>query len=566
MIFSAPSWVPEIPIEIPDSIPVGEFALQGNANLPPQCGGKHPFVDSITGKSYTSKTLVKRVDNLSRALAQELKWSPNEGAPEDKVVAVYSWNTLDFFVVCWAVHRLNGIILPVHPFSIVPEIVAHMKRANCKVVFTDQSLIANALEAAKELNLPNDNIYTMALPEGYLQNGDPIDQFTSVEELLVEGENSEKLEPLKWEKGQAKTQIAYYCATSGTSGKQKLAKITHYNFISNVLQAAMFESHAKSGRSEIATGAIPFTHGYGLCLGHLTVYRGDSLIVIPRFDMQLMLKIIPQYKIERLWLVPPILAAFAANPFLLDLYDISSVQSIVTGAAALDKTLAGKLVALQPHWKFIHAYGLTETGVIATFTSAHDVWHGSSGSLIPQFQIRLVKEDGTDAEGLDVPGEVHFNSPSVFAGYLGDDESNKNTFDEKGWLKSGDIGVFRMNEQSGNAHLFILDRIKDLIKVKGEQVVPRDIESVLLTHPAITDCAVIGVPDEMSGERAKAYIVRSKTEMTDLDEDDLADHVDEYVQGKLHESHWLHDRIEVLEKLPKSESGKVLKRELRKLN
>jgi hypothetical protein len=119
----------------------------------------------------------------------------------------------------------------------------------------------------------------------------------------------------------------------------------------------MFESYAKSGRTEIATGAIPFTHGYGLALGHLTVYRGDSLIVIPRFDMQLMLKIIPQYRIERLWLVPPILAAFAANPFLLNLYDISSVQSIVTGAAALDRTLAGKLHDLQPHWKFIHAYG-----------------------------------------------------------------------------------------------------------------------------------------------------------------------------------------------------------------
>ncbi|KAL4869853.1 hypothetical protein BDV12DRAFT_208180 [Aspergillus spectabilis] len=565
MIFSSPSWVPDIPCEIPDSITVGQFALQGNASLPPQSGGKHPFVDAITGKSYSSKTLVERVEVLSRSLAQEFGWSPNEGAPEDKVVGIYSWNTLDFFVLCWAVHRLNGICLPIHPFSIVPEIVEHMKKANCKVVFTCQSLVANTLEAANELSLPHDKIYTMALPEGYLQNAEPIDQFTSVEELISEGESLETLPPLKWEKGRAKTQVAYYCATSGTSGKQKLAKITHYNFISNVLQASMFESYAKSGRTEVATGAIPFTHGYGLALGHLTVYRGDSLIVIPRFDMQLMLRIIPQYRIERLWLVPPILAALAANPFLLNLYDISSVQSIVTGAAALDRTLAGKLHDLQPHWKFIHAYGLTETGVIATFTSAHDVWHGSSGSLIPRFQIRLVKADGSDAEGVNEPGEVHFNSPSVFAGYLGDDESNKHTFDEKGWLRSGDIGEFRMSPK-GNAHLFILDRIKDLIKVKGEQVTPRSIESTLLTHPAITDCAVIGIPDELCGERAKAYIVRSKTEMSDLDEEDLADHVDEYVQERLHESHWLHDRIVVVEALPKSESGKVLKRVLRGWN
>jgi acyl-CoA synthetase (AMP-forming)/AMP-acid ligase II len=205
---------------------------------------------------------------------------------------------------------------------------------------------------------------------------------------------------------------------------------------------------------------------------------------------------------------------------------------------------------------------------------------------MPQFGIRLVKPNGEDVEGLDEPGEVHFISPSIFAGYLGDDESNKNTFDDKGWLKSGDVGVFR-KAPSGNEHLFILDRIKDMIKVKvshpllrfhpprittnshceqGDQVVPRDIESVLLSHPAIVDAAVIGVPDELSGERAKAYIVRSATEMADMDEEDLADHIDEYVQDKLHESHWLHDRIEFMAKLPKSESGKVLKKDLRALN
>ncbi|KAL4915860.1 hypothetical protein BDW62DRAFT_203312 [Aspergillus aurantiobrunneus] len=565
MVHSSPSWVPQIPCEIPDTTTVGQFALDGNASLPPQCGGKPPFVDGITGKSYSSKTLSERVEWLSRSLARELGWSPNEGAPEDKVVAIYSWNTLDFFVLCWAVHRLNGICLALHPFSIVPEVVAHITTAKCKIIFTCQSLVANSLEAARKLAIPQDRIYTMGLPEGYLQNPEPIDQFKSVDQFIAEGATMDKLPALQWEKGRAKTQVAYYCATSGTSGKQKLAKITHYNFIANVLQACMHESYAKSGRNEIAVAAIPLTHGYGLALGHIMVYRGDSFIIIPRFDMQLMLKTVSQYRVERLYVVPPILAALAANPFLLDLYDISSIKSTVTGAAALDRKVAAKLHELRPSWKINHAYGLTETGVISTLTSAHDVWHGSSGSLVPQFEIRLVKPDGTDAEGLDEPGEVHFNSPSVFAGYLGDDESNKNTFDDKGWLKSGDIGVFR-KAPSGNAHLFILDRIKDMIKVKGEQVLPRDIESVLLTHPAVVDAAVIGVPDEMAGERAKAYIVRSPTEMAELDEDDLADEIDEHVQGKLHESHWLHDRIEFLPKLPKNDSGKLLKKDLRAMN
>jgi hypothetical protein len=94
MVFSSPSWVPRIPCEIPDSIPVGQFALEGNTSLPPQCGGRPPFVCAITGKSYSTKVLVDRVEFLSRSLAQELGWSPNEGEPEDKVVGIYSWNTV----------------------------------------------------------------------------------------------------------------------------------------------------------------------------------------------------------------------------------------------------------------------------------------------------------------------------------------------------------------------------------------------------------------------------------------------------------------------------------------
>ncbi|RDW67404.1 acyl--CoA ligase [Aspergillus mulundensis] len=565
MVFSSPSWVPQIPCEIPDSVPVGQFALEGNAKLPPQCGGKPPFVCAITGKSYSSKTVSDRVDFLSRALARELGWSPNEGSPEDKVVGIYSWNTLDFFALCWAVHRLNGICLPLHPFSIVPEIVAHMKNAKCKVLVTCQSLISNSLEAAKELSLPEDRVYTMALPEGYIQNPEPIDHLKSVDQLIADGEELETLPPLKWEHGRAKTQVAYYCATGGTSGKQKLAKISHYNFIANVIQACMHESYAKSGRNEIAFGAIPLTHGYGLNIGHIMVYRGDTYVITPRFDMQLMLKTIERFRVERLYVVPPILAALAANPFLLDLHDLSSVRDTVTGAAALDRNVSSKLHQLRPTWSINHAYGLTETGVIVSLTSPHDVWHGSSGSLLPSFEIRLIRPDGTDIENLDEPGEVYFNSPSCFVGYVGDEESNKNIFDEKGWLKSGDIGVFRTSPK-GYPHLFILDRIKDMIKVKGDQVLPRDIESVLLSHPAITDAAVIGVADELSGERAKAYIVRSKTVMEEMDEDDLADEIDEFVQARLHESHWLQDRIVFLEKLPKSEAGKVLKKELRALN
>jgi acyl-CoA synthetase (AMP-forming)/AMP-acid ligase II len=228
--------------------------------------------------------------------------------------------------------------------------------------------------------------------------------------------------------------------------------------------------------------------------------------------------------------------------------------------------------------------GLTESSVLATLTSPHDIWPGSSGSLVPDCQLRLVGEGGEDVSEYDEAGEVLFKSPNLFVGYVGDAEATKNTFDENGWLRTGDVGVMRVGP-NGTEHLFIRDRLKDMIKVKvgatrgflfipicfanqeglvqGMQVVPVDIETVLLAHPAVVEVAVIGVPDEFAGERPRAFIVRSESVMADLDGEDLRDSIDDQVESKLHETHWLNGRIDFIAAIPKNQNGKVLKRELR---
>lgn len=199
---------------------------------------------------------------------------------------------------------------------------------------------------------------------------------------------------------------------------------------------------------------------------------------------------------------------------------------------------------------------------MATFTSVGDTLAGSSGSLVPQFNARLLGPAGEEIETLDTPGEILLMSPTLFRGYLGNDAATGGAFDGGGWLRTGDIGMFR-KAPSGHEHLFVLDRIKDMIKVKGSQVVPGDIETVLRAHLAVDDVAVIGVPDESAGERAMAFVVRSKVGMADLDDEDLQDCLDEYVQDRMDETCWLHDRIEFIEALPKSSNGKVLRRTLR---
>ncbi|KAM3544151.1 hypothetical protein ARSEF1564_002892 [Beauveria bassiana] len=342
----------------------------------------------------------------------------------------------------------------------------------------------------------------------------------------------------------------------------KLAMLTHYGLITNLLQMIAFEGFANDSCGQTVAAAIPFSHSYGILIGHLGVLRAEQHIVFPRFDMQLMLGSVATHQVNRLYLVPPILAALAANSFLMEPFELSSVSSVVTGAAALDPTVAGRLKLLQPRWEFLHAWGLTETSIVVTLTSMHDVWYGSSGSLLPGCLLRLVDANGKDVETYDESGEVYYRAPNMFLGYLGDQESTDEAFDDHGWLRTGDMGAIQVSP-NGLEHLFIRDRIKDMIKVKGMQVIPADVETVLMTHPAVADVAVIGVPDELAGERAMAFVVRSASVMADLSADDLQESINDHVESKLHETHWLGDRIELVAEIPKSQSGKILKKLLR---
>ncbi|KAK0633799.1 hypothetical protein B0T14DRAFT_507874 [Immersiella caudata] len=564
MVFSTPDWVSPIPWPVPDSLPLGEFTLNG-ADGVPRDDSKPVVIDGVSGKQYSREDLRQRVEWLAAGLVERLGWAPNQGSPWDKVVAIYSLNTIDLFALSWAIHRLNGICLMIHPTSSVGEIVSHMQAAKCETLFTCQTLVATAVGVAGKLSIAQRRIFTLPLPDGFLKNPESIDGFTGLEELVNLGLQAPPLEPLAWKEGQAKEQIAYLCATSGTSGKQKLAMISHFAIIHNIMQVSTYEkTHKESWRPQCTSGVIPFTHGYGIEIGHLGAWRGEQLVVLPRFDMQLMLQSVQDHRIERLYLVPPIIVALANNAFLFDLFDLSSVRTVVNGASGLDQSLIDKVHAVQPDWTILTAYGLTESVFVSTFTSAHNTWPGSSGSLLPLTEAKLVDSNGREVQGLNASGEILIRAPNVFKGYLGNEQATRDSFDQDGWLRTGDIGMFKKSP-GGPEHLFILDRIKEMIKVKGLQVVPVDIELVLREHPAIADVAVIGVPDENAGERAKAFVVRSKTVQVEVGDEDLAEELDDFVQDRLDESHWLHDRVVFVDALPKSQSGKVLKRELRTL-
>jgi acyl-CoA synthetase (AMP-forming)/AMP-acid ligase II len=253
--------------------------------------------------------------------------------------------------------------------------------------------------------------------------------------------------------------------------------ISHTNVIANVLQIVAFDTEArilaKTGNEksqENALGLLPMSHIYSLVvICHVGPYRGDGTIVLPKFDMGMYLNAIQKFKINALYLVPPIIIMMVNQKETLAKFDLSSVQTIFSGAAPLAKETSDSLLKLYPNWIIRQGYGLTETSTVVSSSSAHDIWFGSSGSLIPGIEARIVEpEGGKDITALDTPGELWVKGPAVTLGYLNNKKATDETYttDSKGrWMRTGDEAVIRKSP-SGIEHLFITDRIKELIKVK----------------------------------------------------------------------------------------------------
>lgn len=330
--------------------------------------------------------------------------------------------------------------------------------------------------------------------------------------------------------------------------------------------------------TENALGLLPMSHIYGLVvICHSSLYQGDGVVVLPKFELDSCMGAIQKYKINSLFIVPPIIILMTKNKQALSKYDLSSVRTIFTGAAPLGKETAEDLQGQYPNWKIRQGYGLTETCTVVCSSSEDDIWFGSCGSLLPGYEARLVTVEGNEITGYDEPGELLARSPSVTLGYLHNDKASKETFVD-GYMRTGDEAVIKKSP-NGHEHIFIVDRIKELIKVKGLQVAPAELEAHLLTHPAVADATVIPVPDESAGERPKAFVVKSDkagksclvmkwsarlTCAGGIEDNDriIKREIQKHVEAHKSRHKWLKE-VEFVDEIPKSPSGKILRRMLK---
>lgn len=242
--------------------------------------------------------------------------------------------------------------------------------------------------------------------------------------------------------------------------------ISHKNIIANTMQLTTFESNYKNSKLDSSLGVLPMSHSYALIVtGHASVYRGYNLVVMPGFDLVDVLEAVQKYRIDTLWMVPPMIVALIKATSVTSRYDLTHVKTTVVGASNLTKEVNEQFSRLFPNCQLIQGYGLTEAAVVVSMQNREDMMFGSCGHLFPGYEARLVSRDGEEVTTVDTPGELLVRSPTLMLGYMDNEVASKDAFTDDGWLRTGDLMEFRRSEK-GHEHLFIVDRVKELIKVR----------------------------------------------------------------------------------------------------
>jgi acyl-CoA synthetase (AMP-forming)/AMP-acid ligase II len=326
--------------------------------------------------------------------------------------------------------------------------------------------------------------------------------------------------------------------------------LTHRNLVANICQC---EPVLPTREDDVVAGILPFFHIYGmLVILNAAIHAGATIVTLPRFDLEQFLKLLQDYEVTRANLVPPIVLALAKHP-AVERYRLPRLQAILSGAAPLGEDVA-RACAERLGCMVIQGYGLTETSPV-THVSPLDpsqIRLASIGKPLPNTECKVV-DVATGAElGPNQDGELWIRGPQVMRGYLNGPTATAEALDLQGWLRTGDL--VRVDD---DGYFYVVDRLKELIKYRGYQVAPAELEALLLSHPAVADAAVIPSPDEEAGEVPKAFVVRRAGATAGVTEDDLLAYVAERVAPfkKIRS-------VEFVAEIPKAASGKILRRVL----
>ncbi|MFF5759278.1 4-coumarate--CoA ligase family protein [Streptomyces longwoodensis] len=509
----------------PVDLPIHEAVL-GRAAV---FGDRPALIDGTDGTTLT----YEQVDRFHRRVAAALA---EAGVRKGDVLALHSPNTVAFPLAFYAATRAGASVTTVHPLCTPEEFAKQLGDSGARWIVTVSPLLATARRAA-ELAGGVEEVFVCDSAPGH----------RSLIDMLASRapEPRPDIDPVE--------DVAALPYSSGTTGVPKGVMLTHRQIATNLAQ---LEPAIPAQPDDRILAVLPFFHIYGLtALMNAPLRQGATVVVLPRFELEPFLAAIQTHRITALYVAPPIVLALAKHPAVAQ-YDLSSLRYVISAAAPLDADLAAacaKRLGLPPVGQ---AYGMTELSPgthVVPLAAMDEAPPGTVGKLIAGTEMRVVSLDDPGEDlGVGEAGEILIRGPQVMKGYLGRPDATAAMIDPDGWLHTGDVG--RVDR---DGWLFVVDRVKELIKYKGFQVAPAELEALLLTHPGIADAAVIGAHDDDRNEVPHAFVVRRST-TADLSEGEVMMYVAERVAPYKRVR-----RVTFIDAVPRAVSGKILRRQLR---
>lgn len=489
-----------------------------------ELGDKPALIDGLSGRELSFADLARKVQHFAAGLS-------GRGFRKGDVFAIFMPNVPEYAVAFLGVARLGGINTTINSLYSTADLVHQFKDSGARYLLTIPDFLDRALPAALETGI--DEVFVLG-------DASEVAGISAFAELLDNDGDapSVAIDP--------KEDLVALPYSSGTTGLSKGVMLTHENLISNMVLSSQPNPVTED---DIMVGVLPFFHIYGMVLIlNLAIYRGVTLVTLPRFDLEQFLKIVQDYRISCLNLVPPIVLALAKHP-VVDNYDVSSVRLVSCGAAPLGEETE-QACATRLNCQIYQGYGLTEVSGASHINpiSGPSGKTGSVGPVLPNTSSKIIDTETGAELGPNERGEVLIHGPHVMVGYLNNPEATASTIDSEGWFHTGDIGYV-----DDDGYFYIVDRVKELIKYKGYQVAPAELEALLVSHEAIADAAVIPSPLEEAGEIPKAFVVLK----SEISPEEIMAWVAERVAP--------HKKIRLLDivaEIPKAASGKILRRVL----
>jgi acyl-CoA synthetase (AMP-forming)/AMP-acid ligase II len=479
-------------------------------------GDKPALIDGASGRTITYRRLAAGIDRVAAGLAAR-------GFAAGDVLALHCPNLPEYAPVAYGAMAAGGIVTGANPMLTVGELAAQLADARARLLVTVPALAEQARAAAAK---------------------------AGVDEVVVLGETDlidhphPPVDPAIYLAIDPDRDLAALPYSSGTSGLSKGVELTHAAMVTNVRQSQVVLGFRED---DVVVAVAPFFHaiGFGIVLP-CSLAAGATVVTVARFDLEVFLRAIQQYRATFTIVVPPIALALARHP-LVDRYDLSSLRAVGVGAAPLGADLE-QLCAERLGCDVAQGLGMTEAAALIAAGPLDHPRRGSVGRLVPNTEARIVDPDSHADLAAGRTGELWIRGPQLMRGYRNRPDATARTIDADGWLHSGDLCYF-----DDDGYLYVVDRLKELIKCNGYQVAPAELEHLLLTHPAVADAAVVPSPDRDAGEVPVAHVVlRGPATADDL----LA-----YVAQRVAPYKRLR-AVRLTASVPRSPAGKLLRRVL----